>query len=1255
MRLLPRTALAPGLLVGLALAATFTNAPGSVIADARYEHLADPIQFLARHASIWDDQRTLGASTQYFSPTLGAAQAIMQLFGAVPWVIERLTHALLLSVAGLGARCLGRSVHMPRGAALGAGIVYAFNPYTTQFLLPSGLFAAYAVAPWLAVAARRGVKRGDDVWRWAAAFAVAVFAIGALNTSSLLLAMVPGAAFMALGLGTRDATLQSIWAWLWRTAVLTAGVSAAMVVVLLGSANTVRFNLATTETPQTTAANSSASESWRGLGQWLSYLRFGGAVIRDQAAPYFTDVVVIFATFAVLAVAAAALRVRPDRLTSLLVTMAALSVVLMVGIHPVGDPSPFGSALETAYETSPFARGFRSMYKAGAGLQLALALLVGIVWQASVAWRRITGLVLVGAVVFTASLPFWTGGLYPTADRHDEVPEYWEDAFTWFEGQPSEPGVSILPSLARTRYRWGYVNDTLFDARLPQRAVSARTLPESTPFLATLTESIDSYLSGRTARPGALAPMLRAAGVRWVLLQNDVDWQVTNQPRPAQYDVVRDDPDFRLVASFGEPGENVTAEIGFGPLRRRELSLAPVEVYELIEGPPSGGAVHSSSLLVSGAPDVWPTLARQGWLDLPVLLEAPIEDQRAEAFAAAEAFVITDGAQRRASRVVSAQSLQSPVLATDQGVGRAVQAFFDDAEDQTVATYGDLASVVASHSGVVFDPWQAEWWPDKATDGDESTGWASSLGGRQELMLRLNDPTPLRSVTLVPFVPGRASPEEAISSIELLLDHQGGAVSMWNITPSEGDTSIAVDRDLAPVVSVRVAVTASGRAGLVGLSEVSLVTADGRALDGRQRLRVPGPSNEAEAQLLQADIGETPVHHLFTRVDEQGVIRREFWRAEGPVVVHATIRLDEDTPETTVEALLGAQEESGAADPEDLATSSTCRPLFELDGLDVAMRPALGQEPDLASLRRGMSFVSCAFLTLETGWHLLDGLPTGINVVESVSISPPTPRAIPEPTRSVMVERRSATNRTISARVLAGDIVVTDVADDPGWRIDTSGVEGERISASGFVAWRATDSGSVTLQLKYGPQRTYRIAWYVTAVFLATTLWLLIPRARSRVGHQVVVVEAPATAIKGSSAEVNRLGAVLIVAGFVGLGWVVGSFYGAMVGLGVAALLIVAPRVIIPAAVLTPFALAIVTLLEAPTADSTVGRFVLDRPVAHDVGLAMVLVWIGAAWRVWSRGRPALSVSGMSYGRRQWRPLALLVLLAIAAVTFGVD
>ena len=82
-----------------------------------------------------------------------------------------------------------------------AAFVYTFSPFTTQVLLPSNLFLYYALAPWFAWIALRGL-RGGDPWRWAAAFALAVAAIGALNIAALGVRALPGRADRVLRLAS---------------------------------------------------------------------------------------------------------------------------------------------------------------------------------------------------------------------------------------------------------------------------------------------------------------------------------------------------------------------------------------------------------------------------------------------------------------------------------------------------------------------------------------------------------------------------------------------------------------------------------------------------------------------------------------------------------------------------------------------------------------------------------------------------------------------------------------------------------------------------------------------------------------------------------------------------------------------------------------------------------------------------------------------------------------------------------------------
>ncbi len=485
---LPRVAVLAGF-AGLAAVATFTNAPGEVIADARLEHFTEPAQFLARHRDIWDDQRTLGEPTKYFSPVLAAFQALVGGLGASAWVVQRLTHALLLTLAAAGTWALCRCIFGRRAWAPAAGLIYAFGPYSSQFLLPSGLYSAYAAAPWLALAAWHGTSRHHR-WEGAAGFALVVFSVGMLNTPALVLACLPALAVMLLRIGT-DSTWRDGLGWAWRTVVLTVAVSLPMVVTLSAASDSIAANLESTETPEVVAATSSASESLRGLGFWLTYFRFGAGSFRSNVDAYFTSPVVVVASFVAVVLAAVAVAVAADRRTGTLAVLAGFATVLMVGLHPVDDPSPIGRLLGEAFDASTIARGFRSTYKAGSSLQLAVALLaaVALAWG----WGRLrrTGprrRVAIGALgatalagIAVASFPFSTGRLYPADERYEAIPDHWMQAFEWFDDQPHDLGVFVVPSLARTPYRWGYVNDTLFDGFLAQRAIAARALHRAPP------------------------------------------------------------------------------------------------------------------------------------------------------------------------------------------------------------------------------------------------------------------------------------------------------------------------------------------------------------------------------------------------------------------------------------------------------------------------------------------------------------------------------------------------------------------------------------------------------------------------------------------------------------------------------------------------------------------------------------------------------------------------------------------------------
>ena len=838
------------------LVATMTSLPGHLVADARYEHFANPAQFLARHASAWDGQRTIGQPTQYFSPALGTYQAVLQLLGLAPWIIQRLTHVLLLALAGLGGRRLASTLGLGSGAAVVSGLAYAFNPYVAQYLLPSGLFAAFALAPWFGHIVARGIGHNSDRWKWAAIFSVCVFSLGALNTSAVALGLVPTVAVLGLRLVERQASMRSLFAFGWRAISLSVLVSGAAFVALAGNADVIRFNLLATETPATVAQNSSASESWRGLGFWLTYLQpIGDNFLNDHLRAYVTNPLIIIMTFAAVVAAGVALFTRRDRLSATMAALAALSVLAMTGIHPVDDPSPFGAFLSESFESSNFFRGFRSTFKAGVGLQLAIAVLIGLLWQRARAHSTYMA-IPIALLLAANAFPFWTGGLYPVDRSFDEVPEYWRDTFEWFESQPSDQAVLVLPSAARTTYDWGYVNDTLFDAHLKQPVFAARTLPQSTAFLSQLIEVVDEHVGDGPGLPDDLAPILNQAGVRWVLIQNDVDERASGIGDLSALDRIRDSDNFELAATFGPNDPRI-------------------EIYELREWYGEGAVVFPSTVEVHGGPDVWPALASSGWLDNVALVPEGLST-------APNAVVVTDGGQRRVARVSNGVSWSSPVLAASEDLDRPLTSLSPRAP--TVADFGDLSTVTASYSGGPGTVWDRARWPDKAVDADPNTAWATNIGGRQELRLELKEPIGLSQIEIDLFA-GGASPEEEIQEVDIVLESTSGTELYFRVEVTNEPSIFGFGVVTSDVSAIRIGVTPLDGAGFVGLSEVGVIDQEGVRLDGRRRLRVSSPETS----------GEAPVYHMFARLDrggEEAVIRRDFSAAGGTVMVQAGLVAD---------------------------------------------------------------------------------------------------------------------------------------------------------------------------------------------------------------------------------------------------------------------------------------------------------------------------------------------------------------------------
>lgn len=941
---------------GVAAVTVVVQARGWYIADARFEQFWASTRYLARQRTLWDPVRGLGHPSAYYSPVVGAFVALLHAAGASPWLAERLTHATYLTIGALGAAQVLR-VFRPR---LGvehvlAGLFFAFNPFTTQFLVPSGLFLHYALSPWLVYVFLRGI--GDpEGWRWPAGFALAVFAVGAVNPASLAYAATPLIpALVYVVLVERSASWRDAAVWVARAAALSVAVDAAALVVAWYEAGSVAQNLATTELPRTINRESSWAESWRGLGSWLTYLETPTGPLRPESSGYLTRGLAIGASFAVPSAAIAALwrsRWRPRLLFGMMLVSA---LVLMVGLYPVDHPAPFGRLEDNLFQHVLALRSLRNGYKAGGGWALAVGTLLGIGaagigdrlaarsrrgrGTSTPAWsvRVVVGLAAAG-VIAAGAYPFWNGQLYSRTDRVTSIPSYWRDAVDWLDSQPGSGRVLILPGTTRTRYRWGYTGDDIFDAFMTRPHLVPQTLMPGSPEAATVLAALDSRAASTNYQPGTLPSIARRLGVSWVVLRNDLAWEVSGLPRPSAYTALRHDPGLVAAASFGGVGQNVTARNDASAALVGEDALSPVEIYSVTGAAgPIQVSTAGAPLIASGDGGAWVAMAANGLLATaaPVTLSGDIgTDGLTQAFGHGASVVITDTNRRRATQVVTNHIVTSETLAVGQTTpSRAPPDLFGRPGSQAVATFGDAARITASRFGFLLNPWEVSSRPANAFDADPATAWLvgdEPPRGGDWARADLVHATSVSEVDLTPAsVPG-ADLQITRASIGF---STGPRVS---VSLSGSPVTVRFPERLTSFVEVRIDRVEGSGSGEVGFSDVAVPP-----LDLRETIAAPDDVFRAASVSapLSALLSTAPTTFLFTRstqnpseaIDEELAVRRLFKSTGSHTFkVGGTLQVDPSTPDTALDQIVGGP--TGASATARFGPASTSRGALAFDG-----------------------------------------------------------------------------------------------------------------------------------------------------------------------------------------------------------------------------------------------------------------------------------------------------------------------------------
>jgi hypothetical protein len=629
---------------------------GQVVADGRFEHLFNTPQFLKLGFGAWDDSRGVGGPNSYYSPVVGLVQLFLARVGFNEWVIGRLVLAAYLSVAGIGAMYLAKEIFTNGTKSfIATGFLYAFNPFVSQNLLPSGLFLPYAVLPSIILFALRGTK-SEPSWRHPGLVSLILFCFGALNTASVLYTLLSvGAFLLAATYFESVSTIRRLLGFVIRTMTLAVPSCALALYVLFASRGLISSNLSSTESYQTVSRTTSPIEGLRGMGNWLSYFSFGGS--QEKPAPALVSSRIWFSVSLVTPIVSLiALATRNIRWRRTFTVCIVLSIVVFGSAYGA-NATPISSIFSRIFESVKPARAFRASVKALPLAMLCISLVVPRIAldsedrpnnrHQSHSGRRQSMTNLFTALptlcVVLSVLPLVTFGPFAPGRSFSRIPDYWRQAFDYFDDKSSEDRVLVLPGLSRTDYEWGFVNDNMFDALMKPQVLQSQTLTTTTPELARTVREIDRMIVEGNLKGSDIDDLISVLHVDYVLVQRDVRLEEARRIDLA------DAESLRLVAEFGESEESPSIQV-YKSSGQGGIAVATAEPPVVV----SGG---SGSLLA---------LARSRVFARPVVLENPTNEFLIDTVLdRGSEVVIADGEQRRV--VVSSQRTSySPVLTENE-------------------------------------------------------------------------------------------------------------------------------------------------------------------------------------------------------------------------------------------------------------------------------------------------------------------------------------------------------------------------------------------------------------------------------------------------------------------------------------------------------------------------------------------------------------------------------------------------------------
>jgi arabinofuranan 3-O-arabinosyltransferase len=720
------------LVLVVVLAMLLVQDPGRMTFDTKLGVNIDPVGFYERLWHLWNPLEYLGGlQDQYigYAFPMGAFYLITHLLHVPVWLAERLWVSLLVTAGFLGLVRLAEAVGIgTRPTRLLAGAAFALWPtFTILAGSSSGGVLPGMLAPWAVVP----LVRAGSARAAAARSGLVVVCMGGINAVSTLAALVlPGMYVL-----TRPGRRRRVLAGWWVAAMLLATAWWAGPLLYLGRYG---FNfLPYIEQAATTTRTMSAAAALRGAGNWVAYLNFGqpwltaGSVLTGSAWAVAAGTLA-----AACGLAGLARRDLPEALW-LRCTVGVAAVWALAGYD-----GPLGGSL--SHQVQALLDGslaaLRNVYKIEPAMAAVLALgiahlLARVVWSRRAA--RLASGVAAAGILAGLGLPYLNGqALQPGS--FTRVPAYWRQAAGWLAAHNGTETTFVVPADSHGIYAWGQPIDEPLEPLARSPWVQRNLVPFSGGGVSDLLGGAEQAIESGTASPG-LAGYLARAGIRYVLVRNDLDPAQLGYTPPAVVHAALRASGFTRVASFGEPAPAGPAGQGTAlQVEAIEPQYPPAEIFQAAvatDRPGGPAAVLPASLttLVDGGPAALLQLRAQGLLG--AAQPAVIAGQDAGAPPAAIQDV-TDGLRRadtafglpdnNTSYTYTAAGTIPPDDPHGAGGGPPRQLLpAGTAGRQTVAVPIGAASVTASSAGSwLWEVPQAD--PAGAFDGSPSTAWTEA-------------------------------------------------------------------------------------------------------------------------------------------------------------------------------------------------------------------------------------------------------------------------------------------------------------------------------------------------------------------------------------------------------------------------------------------------------------------------------------------------------------------------------------------------